>query len=455
MFTKLPPQLATARIVSDVSHASTFLGAPPMLDASSTRMAIAMMLVMAIASDLVCPRAVANEARDWTEFRGPDGQGHTVATDVPLTWSASENVVWRTEIPGEGWSSPVVKGDRIYLTAAVVDSDTEGRALRLIIVDAPTGRIETSVEAFEQAADAPGIHSKNSHASSTPLIAGDRVYAHFGHQGMASFDLDGKLIWRNNSFPYPPRHGNGGSPAWVDGRLIFSCDGDSDPFVLALSASNGEAIWKSPRASDASKKFSFSTPLLIQVDGRDQLISPGSNCVVAYDPQNGQEIWRVNYNGYSVVPRPVYGHGLVYISTSFDSPQVMAIQPDGQGDVTDTKVAWTAKRGAPNTPSLLLVGDYLYMVSDGGVASCLDAKTGETKWQERLGGGFSASPLYADGRVYFQNEEGEATVVAAEPTFQILARNDLQERTLASYGVIEHDLLIRTDKHLYRIGTPH
>ena len=235
-------------------------------------------------------------------------------------------------------------------------------------------------------------------------------------------------------------------------HLIFSCDGASDPFVIALHKRTGEVMWKTPRATDAVKTFSFSTPLLIQVDGRPQVISPGSNCVVAYDPGTGVEIWRVRYDGYSVVPRPVYGHGLVYISTAFDSPVAMAIRPDGQGDVTDTHVAWTARRSAPNTPSLLLVDDYLYMVSDRGVASCLEAETGQTMWQERLGGAYSASPLHAGGRVYFQSEEGQTVIVSASPEFHELARNDLGERTLASHAVIEDDLLIRTETKLYRIG---
>lgn len=401
---------------------------------------------------LLSDASVANEARDWTQFRGPDGQGHTQATGVPLSWSPDENVAWKTEIPGGGWSSPVTHGNQIFLTTAVSDESAGALSLELLILDADTGQIKRRSTAFRPSLeDSPAIHSKNSHASPTPIIADGRVYAHFGHHGMACFDLQGERIWREDSFRYPPRHGNGGSPALVNGQLIFSCDGDSDPFVIALDATDGSTHWKAPRSSDAVKKFSFSTPLVIQVDGRDQVISPGSNCVVAYDPGSGEEIWRVNYEGYSVVPRPVYGHGMVYISTSFDSPQVMAIRPDGKGDVTDTHIVWTAKRGAPNTPSLLLVDDYLFMVSDGGVASCLDAKTGKMHWQERLGGGFSASPLYADGRVYFQNEEGRTTVVAAKPTLEILAENDLGARTLASFAVVGRDLLIRTDNHLYRI----
>ena len=398
--------------------------------------------------------AIAHSATgDWTEFRGPTGQGLASSVDLPLEWSASEHVRWKTPLPGEGWSSPVVADGRVYLTAAVPIPESGDFSLRLIILDGASGQVIRSVEAFHQAeADAAQIHSKNSHASPTPLVDGDRVYVHFGPAGLACFNLAGEPIWRNDSFRYPPRHGNGGSPALAKGKLIFSCDGDTDPFILALEQETGDVAWKTPRRTDAAKTFSFATPLHIVAAGRDQVICPGSNCVVSLDPDTGDEIWRVNYDGYSVVPRPVFGHGLVYISTSFDSPVALAIRPDGQGDVTETHVAWSARRGAPNTPSMLLVGDYLYMVSDRGVASCLNAMTGEQQWQERLGGSFSASPIHANGRIYFQNEEGEAIVVRAAPTFELLARNDLQERTLASYAVVDQDLLIRTDKHLFRIG---
>jgi outer membrane protein assembly factor BamB len=323
----------------------------------------------------------------------------------------------------------------------------------LLIVDGDTGEILRSPELFRQlSASSPRIHDKNSHASPTPVVEGDRIYAHFGHQGTACLDLDGRVLWRNTSIRYQPTHGNGGSPIVAGEHLIFSCDGQSDPFIVALDKNTGEIAWKTPRDTDADKTFSFSTPLLIQVGQESQVISPGSNCVVAYAPETGEEIWRVRYEGYSVIPRPVYEHGLVYISTGYNSPVLMAIRADGRGDVTDTHVVWTARRGAPNTPSPLVVGPYLYMVSDRGVASCLDARTGDQLWQRRIDGNYSSSPLAAQGRIYFQNEEGLTTVVAAEPEYRELARNQLGERTLASFGVIDNDLLIRGQDHLYRIG---
>jgi outer membrane protein assembly factor BamB len=220
---------------------------------------------------------------------------------------------------------------------------------------------------------------------------------------------------------------------------------------VSLNAADGRLRWKSPRACDAVKKFAFSTPLMVTVAGQPQLISPGAQSVGGFDPKTGREIWRVQYDGYSVIPRPVFGHGLVYISTGYDAPQVLAIRPDGRGDVTDTHVAWTFKKGAPHTPSLLLHDRELYMVSDNGIASCLDAITGDLIWQQRLGGNYSASPLFGDGKLYFQSESGVGSVLRAGRKFELLASNDLGERTLASYAVVGRGFLIRSAEHLYRI----
>jgi outer membrane protein assembly factor BamB len=391
---------------------------------------------------------------DWPEFRGPTGQGRAVGQSPPLEWGPEKNVVWKVAVPGSGWSSPVVADGRVYLTAAVAGDKSPDASLRTLCFDAETGRTLWEKEIFQQvAADAPKIHTKNSHASPTPIVAGDRVYVHFGHQGTACLDTGGKIVWRNRELKYPPVHGNGGSPILVDDLLVFSCDGASDPFVVALDAATGKIRWKTPRPGETFKKFAFSTPLLITVGGRRQIISPGAGSVGAFDPKDGREIWRVQYDGYSVIPRPVYGHGLVFISTGYDAPEVLAIRPDGKGDVTDTHVAWRQSRGAPNTPSMLLVGDELYFVSDRGIGSCLDAKTGKSRWSERVGGAFSASPVLADGRIYFQSEEGVGVVVKVGTKFEKLAQNVLMERTLASIAVANDRIYVRSDKHLYCFGS--
>jgi outer membrane protein assembly factor BamB len=393
-------------------------------------------------------------AADWPQFRGPAGDGHATAKNLPTTWNETTNVAWKTPIPGKGWSSPSLYRGRLYLTTAVPlemgSGSTSELSLRALCIDAMSGRIMWNVELFREGADAPKIHTKNSHASPSPLVKDERVYFHFGHQGTACLDLAGKTVWTSTENRYAPVHGNGGSPVLVDGLLIFSCDGADDPYVVALDAATGKQAWRFSRPADADKKFSFSTPAVIDITGQKQLITPGSDVVNALDPASGREIWRVYYDGYSVIPRPVFGHGLVFIATGYNSPSVMAIRPDGRGDVTDTHVAWTA-RGGPNTPSLLLVGDELYVLADKGIALCLDARTGRQHWQERIGGNYSSSPLFADGKIYLQSEEGSAIVLRPGKTFEKLADTGFNERTLASYAVGDRALFIRTEQNLYRV----
>ncbi|MBL8799993.1 MAG: PQQ-like beta-propeller repeat protein [Planctomycetia bacterium] len=395
-------------------------------------------------------------AENWPEFRGPTGQGLAPGA-LPTEWSETKNVVWKQELPGTGWSSPIIWEGRIYLTASVPvpDSANDDQALSALCLDARTGKRLWEKEVFRQEGKkAPRIHEKNSHASPTPLTDGQRLYVHFGHQGSAALDLDGKLLWRQTDLRYRPVHGNGGTLALVGELLIFSGDGADQQFVAALDRTTGKPVWKTARATDAFKKFSFCSPLAIRVQDKTQVVSPGAGMVGAYEPATGKELWRVNYgDGYSVVPRPVFGHGLVFLSTGYDTPEFLAIRVDGAGDVTKSHIAWSLKKGAPLTPSPLLVGDELYLVSDLGIASCLDARTGKLHWQQRLGGAHSASPMHADGKIYFLSEEGVGTVVKAGTTFESLARNPLKERTLASYAAADGALFIRTEKHLYRIQT--
>jgi outer membrane protein assembly factor BamB len=308
------------------------------------------------------------------------------------------------------------------------------------------------VEAIHQdAVRVPPVQGKNSNASPTPIVSGKRLYVHFGHLGTACLDLDGKVIWWQTEVRYAPVHGNGGSPVLVDGLLIYSIDGSDKQCLVALDTANGKLKWRTDRNSPAVKRFSFHTPLVIDVDGRQQVISAGSNSVSAYDPKTGEEIWRVRYEGYSVIPRPVYGHGLLFLVTGYERSSLIAVRPDGKGDVTDTHVAWRMTRNAPHTPSPLLVADELYVVSDAGIATCLDAKTGRVHWAARLGGSFSASPIDSDGKLYFQNETGVGFVVKAGTKYELLAKNDLGENTLASYAAADSALFIRTDKYVYRI----
>ncbi len=394
--------------------------------------------------------ALANARADWPQFRGPDGQGHSAVSYLPTTWGPT-NIAWQIEIPGSGWSSPIVVGEELFLTTAVPSGGEQ--SLRVLAFNKRTGKALWNAPVFS-VTPVKG-HQKNSHASPTPVADGTRIYAHFGPYGTAALDRTGKILWRNNTLKFPPVHGNGGSPALVGDALIFSCDGESNPFLAALNKSDGTVLWRTPRTLGAKRTFSFSTPLAIDVKDQTQVISPTSGGVIAYDPRSGREIWKVRYpEGYSVVPRPVFGHGLVFVSSAFDRPVFYAIRPDGTGDITETHVAWSISKGAPNTPSPLLVGDEIYFVSDAGIMTCADARKGTVHWQERIGGNFSASPVFADGKIFVQSEEGVGTVLKPGKTFTVLSKNDLKERTLASYALDEGVIFIRGAKHLFRIQQP-
>jgi outer membrane protein assembly factor BamB len=392
---------------------------------------------------LVClSTSLLATAADWPQFRGPGAEGHVPDHGYPLTWSETENITWKVPIPGLGWSSPVVVGSQIWLTTAL----DEGTSLRAICVDRASGKLLHDVEVFHQ--EKPkSIHKKNSHASPTPIIEGNRVYVHFGAHGTACLTTDGKLLWRTNELKYVHQHGPAGSPVIYQDLLILSCDGTDVQYVVALDKYTGKIRWK----TDREGRMAYSTPLLITVDAQDQLISTGGDAVIAYEPATGKEIWRVKYDGYSLVPRPVVGHGLAFICTGYDRPSLIAVRLGGQGDVTESHVAWKLDKGAPHNPSPLLVGNELYIVSDKGIATCLNAATGEEIWQQRIGGNYSASPAYADGRIYISDEDGKTLVIAAGKEYKELATNQVEGRTLASLAFVDRAIYLRTDTHLYRI----
>jgi outer membrane protein assembly factor BamB len=418
-----------------------------------------MRIILAAAAIFLCWSIPVSIAEDWTEFRGPNADGHSTGVGLPTKWSIDQNVVWKRAVDGLAWSSPIVLGDRIFLTTSVADGEALGpvQSLRTLCLDAESGSVQWDVEVFRQQATEPKVdkvHSKNSHASATPITDGKHLFVHFGVHGTACLTLDGEVIWKNQELKYVPVHGNGGSPVLVEDLLVVSCDGGDVEFIVAMDQKSGKIRWNTDRtATHLKKKFAFGTPLLISVDGKTQIVSQGAGAVYGYAPADGSVIWKVDYvDGYSVVPRPVFAHGLLYVSSGFDKAKLLAIDPTGTGDITETHVRWTLDKGAPHTPSPLVVGDELYVVSDGGVLTCLDAKSGETRYQERLGGKYSASPLYADGKIYVQAEEGEGIVFRPGKEFEELGRNQLEARTFASYSVFGSSLLIRSEQHLYRIA---
>ncbi len=411
-------------------------------------------LVVAVGACL-CTAPIS--AEDWPQFRGPTRQGISQETGLPVRWDAQsgENIAWVQEIPGSGWSSPVVVGGRVYLTTAVEldESPQTDRSLRALCLDAKTGDPVWNVEVFRQeGATTDRIHTKNSHASPTPLIDDGQMFVHFGTHGTACLDLDGNIVWQTRELAYAPQHGSGGSPALIDDALVISCDGRDVQYVVCLERRDGSIRWKVDRETfGADKKFAFHTPLAITVNGRTQVVSTGAHSVSGFDIETGDAVWTVQHAGYSVVPRPLFAHGLVFICTSFQNSELLAIRPDGQGDVTGSHVAWRSDNSVSHSPSPIMVGDELYMVSDRGIATCRDARTGELHWKKRVGGNYSASPVYADGNIYLQSETGKGVVFQAEKTYREVAKNSIGEPTLASYAVSDGALFVRSQNKLYRI----
>jgi outer membrane protein assembly factor BamB len=433
---------------------------------------------------LPLPSSIARA--DWPEFRGPNQNGTitlpaNATVKLPLEWadedpaanSPSKNILWKTPTTGLGWSSPVIVEKNIYITSARPASpnadpkDLSGpQSLYVSCYNLADGTLLFDKKIFEQPQDAPAIHKKNSHASPTilahrpPNSRLTRLYVHFGHQGTACLSTQGEILWTNTEHNYPPVHGNGSSPIAHQDKIILTIDGAESPYTLALDAMTGKEAWKTPRNVTTDRSFSFATAQSIEVNGKTQIISPGADIVQALDPVSGNVLWFVRYSGYSLIVRPIYHQGLVFISTGYNTPKLLAIDPTGQGDVTDSHVRWTTSSGVPNTPSLTPMNNQIIMVSDGGVATGLKASDGTKLWQKRLGGNFSASPLAIGNRIYFQNEAGEAIIMElpadenspenTPPTE--LARNTLPGRAFASYAVDQDDLIIRTEHALYRIS---
>ena len=391
---------------------------------------------------------------EWPEFRGPTQDGHSTATGLPTEWSTTKNVLWKINLPGKAWSSPVVAESRIYLTNATAPNDNDlhqNVSLRVTCLEAAGGKVLWDQEVFS--IENPygfGMHDKNSYASPTPVFDEGKIYAHFGHFGSACLDTEGHVIWKTQEPTYKAEHGAGGCPIVIGHSMIFNCDGVEDPFVAALDTATGKVRWKQSRDRSSKSNYSLSTPLVIDVQGKKQIVTVGTHIIQGLDPETGHPLWYVNHKGYCVVPRPVYAHGLVYFSTGFDAPILDAVKPEGLGS-KDNPV-WQLTKNAPLTPSLLAVGDDLYAVSDKGIVSCLDAQTGQVQWQERVGRATSASPLYADGKIYVQDEFGKGYVLQPGRQFKLLATNDLEDPSLASYAVHEHTLLIRTLHALWCIG---
>ncbi|MBI5387113.1 MAG: PQQ-binding-like beta-propeller repeat protein [Verrucomicrobia bacterium] len=408
-------------------------------------------------------------ADNWPCFRGPTRQGQSSETGLPLHWSATSNVLWRTAIPGEAWSSPIVWGDRVFVTTAT----DNGFSLCLLCLDRKSGQVVWNREVFQQKPSRK--EGKNSYATPTPICDGQHVYVVFGDGSFAALTLDGVVAWSNREVKFYSRHGLGASPIlhgdllimpidWstpVDAPGIYPKVSDEErtgwqlpwdkSFVRALDKRTGKEVWRGPRGMS---RIAHVTPnVWTGADGRAEIISGAGDVIQGFDPKTGERLWTVRSRGEGVVPSMVLGEGLAFTVSGFEATTIRAVRPGGKGDVTASQLVWEQKKGAPTLASLVYAKPHLFAVTDGGIVTCLKAASGDIVWQERLGSsGFSASPVVADGRLYILSENAETFVVPADGEFKVLARNPLGEKCQASMAVSQKQLFIRTAKSLFCIA---
>jgi outer membrane protein assembly factor BamB len=432
---------------------------------------------LTVATAITLPLVAAEP--DWPQWRGPAGQGHApAARDLPVTWSETENVAWKTPLAGRGWSSPVIGGGRIWVTTAIereASPEEKARALagnrmagqlevsgsvmiRAVCLDEASGKILHDVELFA-IADPQPIHKLNSFASPSPVLAGERLYCHCGDFGAACLDAaTGEVLWRNRELRLNHENGPGSTPVVWQDKLIVHLDGSDVQSIAAYDTATGKLAWQTPRSGtlrdDPQLKKAYGTPLILPLEGRDVVLSPAADWLYAYDPATGRELWKMGYGvlGFSIVPRPVVAGELVLLSTSFMQPELLAVKLAGAA--TAPEIVWREKKGAPTMSSALVVEGLVFMVSDKGVATCLDTASGERLWSERLGGNFSSSPLYADGRIYVGNRDGDTFVIEPSREFQLLATNHLDGGIFATPAAVGRAIFLRTEDALYRLEKP-
>jgi len=396
-------------------------------------------------------------AENWPGFRGPTRQGISNEKNVPTQWSETSNIAWKIPIPGTGWSSPIVFGDRVFVTTAT----DEGASYRLLCLDRKSGTVLWDRQILRQK---PG-HKQvlNSYASSTPVTDGKNIYIVAFDGSIAAVSMKGETVWMNRNFEYFSEHGLGVSPILYKDLLIVAFDPSSsgpDPklgwqkpwdkaVILALDKNTGKVRWEGKRGMS---RIAHVSPQILSVNDKNQLISSAGDAIQGFDPDTGERIWTVSSPGEGVVPSVVVGEGLIFTASGFGASAIRVVRAGGKGDVTETHIAWESADDVPKIPSMLYVKPYLYLVTEAGVAKCFKAASGQVIWRERLGGRFSASPVWADGKIYFLSEKGITTVIQEGAEFKVLAENGLNETCKASPAISQGNIFIRSEKHLYCIG---
>ncbi len=420
---------------------------------------------------MVCLLASALPAVDaaWPEFRGPFGDGHvsshadTRPLGLPLEWSETKNIKWKTAIPGRGWSAPVVLDGTVWVTTATPD----GKDCFAISVDEESGKILLNEKVFHTDHPEPlgNGASMNCYATPSPVLEPGRLYVHFGSTGTACLDTrTGKVLWERRDLPCRHYRGPSSSPVSFENLLILTFDGADRQYVTALDKETGKTVWKTDRSvawndegssdsmvREGDHRKAHGTPLIANVGGTPQLLSVGAKAAYGYEPRTGKEIWRVEYNDFSNAPRPLFDQGLAFIVTGLTKRELWAVKPDGHGDVTQTHVVWKQKKSIGKYASPLIVDGLLYTASEESFVTCIDAATGDIVWNERIGGQYAASPIYGDGRLYFFSQDGAATVLKPGRKLEVLARNKLDDGFMASPAADGKALYLRTRTHLYRV----
>lgn len=405
---------------------------------------------------VVCSVGSVEAAEFWWQFLGPDGNGHAGTADLPLKWTDHDNVAWKTSIHDRGWSSPVVYGDQIWLTTAT----TDGHKLFAVCVDRNSGRVVNDRKIFD-VEEPQKITPENTYATPTPVIENGRVFLHFGTYGTACLNTKtGETIWtrRDLNCDHEANAGPASSPTIIGEHVVVHVDGRDVQYIVGLDKATGKTVWKTPRSYDYSKvpvhmRKGYGMPGIAPRGDGIQLVSSVAQGVYAYDAA-GKELWRVRHKGWSIAPRPVAGHGLVFAIVDRDHPELWAIRHDGSGDVTQTHIAWKETRSMPARCTPLLVDDLLYVVNRAGIMTCLEAKTGELVWKQRLDGEYSATPIFAKDRIYLFNEDAVCTIIRPGRKFDVIAVNSLAKQQLLASPAVDGDaFIVRTVNDLYRIET--